>query len=356
MTKHTVAQIGCGARGKIHLDGWLENRDRCELVAVCDLDPGKMANALPEEDASIRRYTDAQRMMAEIRPDVLCFSTPPQIRLALVQLAVKHKVKGLVFEKPMALSLGVAREITRLCDENHIKTAVCFQHKYLSSFQKLKSVLDDREIGQVTQIEASCQAGLSLLGSHYIDYTLWANGGHKALWVAGHVHGKALLKDSGHPSPDYTLARLGFENEVTATLEFGRLSAMHMGIRGACIDNRLTVRGSHGYVWCDTDGGWGLFSPRTNGEARTGKGEGWAKQQKDRLQPLFARDLLEWLDDDARPHPCNIDISYHGYEIMEAMCLSALDNVRVDLPLNGTADYDIFERLRRELPQCQGLY
>lgn len=356
MHEYTVAQIGCGARGKIHLDGWLANHDRCKLVAVCDVDKAKMTEALKTRKATPLLYDDADKMLAETRPDILCFSTPPNIRLELVELAVKHKVKGLVFEKPMALSLEAARRMTKLCGDSHIKTAVCFQHKYLSSFRKLKSVLDSKEIGKASRIEASCQSGLSLLGSHYIDYALWANGGSKAQWVAGHVHGKELLTGS-HPSPNYTLARVGFENGVFATFEFGKLSAMYMGTRGSCIDNRLTVYGSHGYVWCDTDGGWGLFSPKTNGEELTGKGEGWEAQQSTSLQPMFAMDLINWLDDDSKVHPCNIDISYHGYEIMEAMCLSALDKVRIDLPLKPEMpDHDVFNRLRQELPECRELF
>jgi predicted dehydrogenase len=326
------------------------------LVAACDLDRQRMQDALTGGASSIKRYTDADRMMTETKPDILCFSTPPGIRLELVELAVKHSVKGLVFEKPMALSLDVARRMTRLCNENQIKAIVCFQHKYLTSFQKLKKVLDKNEIGDVQRIEASCQAGLSLLGTHYIDYILWANGKHKAKWVAGHVHGKELLAHCDHPSPDYTLARMEFENGVTGTLEFGKLSAMYMGQRGNCIDNRLTVYGSHGHAWCDTDGGWGLLSPKTGGKPMTGKDAGWAEQQKNCLQEPFVRDLFRWLDDNANVHPCNIDISYHGYEIMEAICRSALDCIRIDLPLGPDAGADIFERLRRELPECPSRY
>ena len=333
--------------------GWLQLHERCELVAVCDVDAAKMEAALAGREQNVARYQDADRMLAETKPDILCFSTPPNIRLELVELAVKHKVKGLVFEKPMSLSLDTAQRITRLCAGNHIKTAVCFQHKYLTSFEKLKAVLDRQEIGKVQRIEASCQSGLSLLGSHYIDDALRANGGRHAQWVAVHVHGKDQLSGS-HPTPNYTFARAGFENDVTATFEFGRLSAMYMGVRGNCIDSRLTVYGTHGYVWCDTDGGWGLFSPQTKGEMLSGKGEGWDKQEPTRLQPLFAMDLIHWLDDDARVHPCNIDISHHGYEIMEAMCLSALDKRRIDLPLPAAVPgNDVFERMRRELPDCQ---
>jgi hypothetical protein len=114
----------------------------------------------------------------------------------------------------------------------------------------------------------------------------------------------------------------------------------------------VTVYGTHGYVWGDTDGRWGAFTRRSGGEVIGGEGDGWRVQAKTRLQPLFAVDLADWLDDDGRPHPCNIEISYHGYEILEGLCISALDNRRVDLPLDISQCVDIFARMRKELPDC----
>ena len=351
MKRYRVVQVGCGGRGKVHLRGWLENPDRFDLAAVCDLDSAKAEKAMSELGIGCPRYTDANRMLSEMNADLFCFSTQPDVRLSLAELAVKYGVKGLVFEKPMATSLQEASTITRLCRDNGIKAAVSHQQKYLTSFAKLKSVLESGDIGQTLRIEASCQAWLAQLGTHFVDYVLWANGGSKARWVVGHVHGKELLSDS-HPSPNYTMGQIGFENGVRAFVEFGRLSESHMAAGKFWVDNRLTVYGSHGYVWADTDGRWGVFSRRSGGEVISGQGEEWGYQERNLLQPLFARDMANWLDDAADTHPCNIEIAYHGYEIMEALGRSALDNVRVDLPLDTSRKEDLFERMRKELPEC----
>jgi len=349
--RHTVAQVGCGNRGKVHLDGWLANQDRFELVAVCDLDETKMREAVADRGIEVSQYTDAESMLAETRPDVFCFSTPPAVRLELVELAVRHGVRGLVFEKPMATSLSEAAAITALCRGHGIKAAVSHQQKYLTSFQKLKEVVDRGDIGTIARIDVSCQPWLAQLGTHYVDYVLWANGGARAEWVAGHVHGRDLLSDS-HPSPNYTMGQIGFDNGVRTFVEFGKLSPSYMEKDHFWVDDRMTVRGTHGYVWCDTDGRWGMFTRATDGEVVEEAGRPWVYQEKHLLQPLFARDMADWMDDDALPHPCNIELAYHGYEIMEALCLSAMDHVRVDLPLSTDNAYDMFERMRRELPEC----
>ena len=351
MKKYTVAQVGCGGRGKIHLDGWLRNPGRFEVVALCELDEAKMKQAAAERGISPALYSDADRMLAETRPDVFCFSTQPDVRLSLAELAARYEVRGLAFEKPMATSIAEAERITRLCRDHGIKAVVSHQQKYLTSLQKVKECVDAGDIGEVQQIAASCQAWLSQLGTHYMDYILWANNGSRARWVVGHVHGKELLTDS-HPSPNFTMGHVEFENGVRAVMEFGRLAASYMVTDRFWLDNRLTVYGTHGYVWGDTDGRWGAFTRSSGGEIIGGQGDGWTVQERTRLQPLFATDLADWLDDDASPHPCNIEISYHGYEILEALCISALDHRRVDLPLDTSTCIDVLARMRDELPDC----
>ena len=118
------------------------------------------------------------------------------------------------------------------------------------------------------------------------------------------------------------------------------------------VDNRLTVWGAQGYAWADTDGRWGALTRHSAPEVIGGPGDPWHVQQRQRLQPLYLRDLADWLDDDAKPHPCRVELAYHGYEILEGLCLSALDHTRVDLPLADPAHReDILARMRRELPE-----
>lgn len=352
MKRYRVAQVGIGNRGKIHANAFLELSDRFDLVGLCDLDRQKLAAyAEAKQLPSGILYNDAETMLEATKPDVFCFVTPPRLRLPMVELAAKSGVAGLAFEKPMATSLAEAWAITELCHQHRIKTIVSHQQKYLTSFQKLKELIDRGDVGKITRIDATCQPWLAQLGTHYVDYILWANGGSKAKWVVGHVHGKELLKDS-HPSPNYTMGIMEFENGVRSVVEFGLLAPSYMPKEKFWFDDRMTVYGTHGYVWCDTDARWGAFTKASGGKVSGGAGVEWLVQEKVRLQPLYLKDFSAWLDDDKQVHPCNLDISYHGYEIMEALCLSAMNHVRVDLPLDPTNCGDMFGRMRKELPEC----
>jgi len=353
--RHRVAQVGVGWRGSVHANAFLELADRFELVGLCDLDRKKLdAYAEQKRLPPSLLFEHADKMLAETRPDVFCFVTQPSVRLPMVELAVKHRVKGLAFEKPMATSLREAWTITRLCRENRIKAVVSHQQKYLTSFQKFKETLDRGDIGEVYRIDATCQASLSQLGTHFVDYVLWANGGRHARWVVGHAHGRELLDDS-HPAPNYCMGVFECENGVRSVVEFGRLAPSHMAKDKYWTDNRMTAYGTHGYVWCDTDTRWGAFTRSSGGQPTGGAGDGWSAEERTRLQPLYLRDFANWLDDDAKLSPCNLEISYHGYEIMTALCLSAMDHIRVDLPLDPSRCADIFARMRRELPDCPEL-
>jgi predicted dehydrogenase len=346
----------------VHINGFQALPERFELVAVCDLNAERLRDKLAGKGIPAT-YTDAERMLAETRPDVFCFVTQPNVRLDMVRLAAKYGVKGLAFEKPMATALLEAATIRDLCREHGIKAVVCHQQKYLTSLQRVKQVAESGRIGQVTHIEAHCQAFLSQLGTHFMDYMLWVNGGRRARWVVGHAHGRGKLTDS-HPSPDFVFGQVLFENGVRASLQCGYLSPAYMGKDSFWVDNRLTVYGTHGYAWGDTEGRFGALTLGTGGQVLREDGpgydpekpySGWGTQERSMLQPLYLRDLADWLDDDAKLHPCNVDISYHGYEILDGLCLSALDCTRVDLPLDPRTCGDSLERLRAELSEVPPL-
>ena len=348
MQKYRTVVLGTGVRGRTHVKGLLES-GRFEIVGLCDLDEAKMRSVAEEFSLDCKLYTDGETMLKEQRPDVFVFLTLPNLRLPMIELAEKYGVHAVSMEKPMAESLQEAKEMLEICRRANIKAVVCHQQKYLSQMQEMKKRIDDGEIGEVTMIYVNTQPWLAQLGTHYIDYALWAAGGAHAKWVIGHAHGTATLADS-HPSPDHILGEFLLENGVKVYLDCGYLSSGHLGEEYADIDNRLCVYGTHGYVWAETDGYWGAFTKATNGELLLGKNPGWYHHQEKQIQTPYYISYAQWLDDDTKVHDCNIEISYHGYEILEGMCLSALNHTRVDMPIANFDYQPVFEQMRKAFP------
>lgn len=351
MKKHTVAIMGLGVRGKTHLRAILANDTRYEVVGLCDIDEAKMRLVSEQNNLNVPLFTDVEEMLKTTSPEVFVFVTYPNLRLSMIELALKYNIKAISFEKPMADTMQEANAMTELCVKNGVKAIVCHQQKYLSQMQALKRKIENGDIGQVLKIHAECQPWLAQLGTHYTDYIIWANGGHRAKWVVGHVHGPATLADN-HPSPDYLLGEIGFENGVRGYIECGYLAERHNPEMYADSDNRLTVYGTNGWLWAETDGFWGECSKATKGEYITGKDPGWYHHQEKQIQIPYYTEYADWLDDDTKVHSCNIETAYHGYQILEGICLSALNNTRIDLPLTDFNYEPVFKRMERELPEC----
>jgi predicted dehydrogenase len=350
MHKYRVCLAGCGPRGAFHAEGFLGNPNRFDLVACCDIDAGRLA-AFRERFAIPRAYADANAMLAQEKPDVFCFATLPDVRMELVELGVRHNVAAIAFEKPMAQDLAEARAIRDTANRHGIKLIVSHQQKYGPHWQKVKAIVDSGEIGRIEKIHATARSWLSQLGTHLIDYMIWFNGGTQIDWVDGLSHGTAMLADS-HPSPDYTFGQVKFANGVRGIIECGAQAPHFIPGDGAFrsqafwFDNSVTIHGTHGYARVITGGGWLAITRSSQGEVLSGEGTFNPSYE----QPLYLRDLADWLDDPSRVHPCNGDVSYHGFEASMALYLSTIERRRIDLPLAALPSGSLIERLRAVLP------
>ena len=135
MAKHTVAIMGLGVRGKTHLKALLENGDRYEVVGLCDIRPEVMDSVCGMFGLDVPKFTDVEEMLAQTKPEVFVFVTYPNLRLSMIELAVKYGIKAVSFEKPMAEDMAEAKKMTQLCIDNGIKAVVCHQQKYLKQMQ-----------------------------------------------------------------------------------------------------------------------------------------------------------------------------------------------------------------------------
>lgn len=361
--RYTIAQAGLGARGETSLKAFMALDERLEVIGISDINPRRLDEiaeryGFPPEQC----FTDTEAMLKACRPELFSFCTLPSVRLDLVELAARYGVKGILFEKPMATSLAEAKRIVEVCRAHNIKAVVCHQHKYLEGFLELKRRLNRGELGRIQRITTDCQAWFSQLGTHYIDYAIWANGGSLPTAVAGHVHGRDMLSDS-HPSPDHMLGEIVFENGVHATVQFGYMSIVHRTHDEDYAqkrfpvefweDDRLTVYGDTGYAWAECNGNWSAFTRDTNGEVVSGRGNAFRHELDDpRAQIAFTRDFLDWMDDDAKGHSCNVETAYAGFETAIAIAMSAVENRRVDLPLDVLPADDVIEKMRDALPEC----
>ena len=74
------------------------------------------------------------------------------------------------------------------------------------------------------------------------------------------------------------------------------------------------------------------------------------EQEQFTAQDRYTRDFGLWLEDETKVHPSNVEAAYMGYQILEAIYVSALEHRRVDLPMPLPLPYDCLDKLNETLP------
>src|SRR5262245_35360517 len=140
MKTYKVIVVGLGKRGRHHAVAF-QRDPRFELAAICTRDRGKLEQAAAELGG--QRYgTDPLAVAREVRPEVFCLCTPPQVRLPLIEAGIAAGARLIAYEKPMALSMNEAIAIRRAVEEAGVKTVVSHQHRYGAHYQKVAEIVE----------------------------------------------------------------------------------------------------------------------------------------------------------------------------------------------------------------------
>jgi len=336
--RYRTVLVGCGGRGRSHALGLLASPPRFELTAVCDRDATR-ARVLAAELGVPRVFTDAAAMLAAERAEVLCFATPPAVRLELVELGVRHGVRAVALEKPLALGLEEARRIAAVCDAAGVKGVVCHQLRHGRPFRQVKALVDAGGVGAVRLVHATARPSMLRVGTHLVDLALWLAGGPAAVSVVGRAEGvQAYAED--HPAPDHVTGAVELATGARALVEIGSRAPRHLGEDGFWGDVAVTVWGTAGHARVVLGGGWEAIT--AEGAVLSGPPD--ASPQEAAHLALLA----DWLDDERRVHPAALAPSLAGLEVLFGIAWSSLAGRRVALPLVGAPE-GILERLRDAL-------
>ena len=145
------ALIGCGRIAVNHMKAAINNN--LEIVAVCDIKEEKMEELLAkyglEKDTSIKRYTDYQKMIEELKPELASIATESGIHAEIALNCIERGV-NLIIEKPMAMSIEDADKIIDLAEKKNVKVSACHQNRFNVAIQKLRKALEDGRFGKLS--------------------------------------------------------------------------------------------------------------------------------------------------------------------------------------------------------------
>ena len=336
--RYKVVVVGLGKRGMHHALAFQAN-GRFEVAGLCDVDPGRLAAAAAKLGVTVTG-TDAREVARVVRPDVFCFCTMPSVRRALVAAGIESGARLIAMEKPVALSSAEGFEIRSMLEASGVKAVVSHQHRYGAHYRKVKEVVASGALGRVHTVYGTATGWMLHLLSHLIDYMRWFNDEAEAQWVMAQAAGRGKLADA-HPSPDYIAGFIQFANGVRGVVECGAGAPDVPEVDYWWRKCRIGAQGAEGFAEVLTGGGWRAVT-------RQGAWSGEGCMNYDLDMPPYVQQMADWLDDERQIHPCNFQSAYKGFEIMMALCRSALDGGQVALPL--TSPENEIEMLKAVLP------
>jgi predicted dehydrogenase len=146
------AVIGLGniaTRG--HLPGYLFSgyaSDALKIVAVLDVvdtQRAAIAAMLPEA----RFYTDLEKMLSAEKLDFVDICTPPHTHAKYVERCAQAGMH-ILCEKPLTENVATISEVVQAINGKNLVFVPCHQYKYSPLWSKVKEVIDDGSLGEVT--------------------------------------------------------------------------------------------------------------------------------------------------------------------------------------------------------------
>ncbi|HOE65579.1 MAG TPA: Gfo/Idh/MocA family oxidoreductase [Candidatus Hydrogenedentes bacterium] len=340
---YTVLVAGLGKRGMHHASAFQGN-PRFEVVGLCDIDASR-AEAAAEKFPGAKCGTDSAALAKELKPDVFCFATLPNIRMPLIQAGIDCGAKLIAYEKPIATSTREARQIMDLTRKAGVKTVVSHQHRYGVHYQKVKAIIASGAIGRVHTVYGHATGWMMHMMTHMIDYAMWFNDYVEADWAIAQAAGRGKFADI-HRSPDYIGGLVQFKNGVRGVFETGAGAPDVPEVDYWWRKCRIGAQGTEGFAEVLTGGGWRAITRDSNGVI---SGEGCMNYDND--MPPYIEDMAKWLDDDKAVHPCCGENAYKGFEVMMAMCRSVVERGQIALPLpDGAPEIDALATAVPERP------
>lgn len=186
-----IGIIGTGFARRVQIPAFLA----CQNAKIVSVASGHLANAeSTAKEFGIEHFTDDwQKTVENENVDLVCITTPPDTHFEITLRSIEAG-KHVLCEKPMAMSLAEATDMTEKAKEKQIFALIDHELRFLHGRRKAFEMLRGGEIGKVRHAKANFRAphrgdagspwnwwsdkragggALGAIGSHIIDSFNW---------------------------------------------------------------------------------------------------------------------------------------------------------------------------------------
>lgn len=340
--KIRFALAGCGRIAKNHFEAIKRHGDRCELVDVCDVDPGRLDEAANRTGAT--PFASFSDMLAATTADCVVLATPSGLHPAQATEAAAAGFHVMT-EKPMATRWHDGLGMVQACDRAGVHLFVVKQNRRNATLQLLKQAVQLGRFGRIFMVSVNVfwtrpqsyydsaawrgtwefDGGAFMnQASHYVDLLDWVVGPVESVMAyTGTLARNIEVEDTG-------AAALKWRNGAIGTINVTMLTYP------SNLEGSITILGERGSV-------------RIGGIAvnEIQKWEFDAAHEMDKLidsasydttsvygfgHPLYYDNVIRTLRGECAPETDGRE-GLKSLELLIAMYISARDGKRVNLPL-----------------------
>jgi predicted dehydrogenase len=349
MGKLKFGVVGCGGQG----GGWaryLAKNDRAELVALCDIDAGKL-NAVKK--ATGCQYTTQNfDDFLEQKLDAIVNACPHYLHADYSIKAMENDIHVFV-EKPMAITLHQCDEMIKTAKQYDVKLQVGHQRRFGKSEIAIKKALDAGKIGEIYHMNLSArwyrsevyfvtsspvkeedggkhwrgrwktEGGSALINQtvHLIDLFRWFGGEFKDIQASAHTCLHEFIE-----TEDNVGAVVNFKNGAIGTIQAGVVYENE--------HDRIEIYGTKGKIKLDENGL--LINKDKNANAVVDEEE----PGEVGTRPIM-ENFIDAIEDDA-PLACDGYQGRNAIEVIRGIYMSVMNNGKVTFPV---CDNGCFPRL-----------
>lgn len=141
---------------------------RTQLVGICDLraDVAAACGRL----WGVPAFADVDEMLAAAEPEIVSICTPDETHAEIAaRVVAAASVRGILMEKPLALSLADAERTVAAASRRGITLAVNYSRRWAHGIQRVGQLLRSGRLGAVRTITGHYANGWLHNGTHWID-------------------------------------------------------------------------------------------------------------------------------------------------------------------------------------------
>lgn len=184
-------------------------------------------------------YADYREMLEKEKPDIVSVCTSARPRAEIVDNVARSGAKAIWAEKPIALTLAEADQMVAVCEDNDVTLAVNCARRWNPHYASARELIASGEIGELLQVTAYYQCGLSHNGSHGIDAMRYLSLDGNVCWLFGELESDEAAFGQDDPSGNGYMV---FDNGVRGFLrstDCGPIASREFDIIGA--EGRIRV-------------------------------------------------------------------------------------------------------------------